>query len=342
MEKNTQRLANLANKRFSEILSEGFRLFFQNYGTIIIPLAFFQLILIILDTFLLTDLKVFIDSIGINIADLMARIVEDIPLNASEWNLISLFLFLSVILLFLQNLIGAIIITIAMCSVSNYILKKYMHIETDFSKSFKSAFNKKIFIVIFIVGICLPFSAMLLYIPAILVFSMFIFLVFTYNIEEIEKPISEARAIAKGTNNKLKIIGVFIFNFCVIFIFSFMFNYLIDFFIDPNIISYNYNIWLEPSTRNYGMIILYQILLNLVNILLAPLFICILTVLFASLKAKKDFGLEYQRNYYSVREDETFFSQVEGRFYCPYCGVLINRLKRFCPRCGEDLSPLNK
>jgi hypothetical protein len=171
---------------------------------------------------------------------------------------------------------------------------------------------------------------------------MFIFLVFTYNIEEIEKPISEARAIAKGTNNKLKIIGVFIFNFCVIFIFSFMFNYLIDFFIDPNIISYNYNIWLEPSTRNYGMIILYQILLNLVNILLAPLFICLLTGLFASLKAKKDLGLEYQRKYHSVREYETLISQVEGSIYCPYCGVLINRLKRFCPRCGENLSPLNK
>jgi ribosomal protein S27AE len=340
MEKNSQRMVNLANKRFSEILSEGVRLFFKSYGALIIPLAFFQLVLIILDTFLLTDLKVYIDSIGINVANLMASIIEDTPITANQWNLVSLFLLLSIVLLFLQNLIGAIIITIAMCSVSNYVLKKYLHIETGFIESFKSAFNKKIFIVIFIVGICLPSSAILLYIPAIVVFSMFIFLIFTYNIEEIEKPISEARAIAKGS--KLKIIGVFIFNFCVVFIGSFILNYIIDLFLDPNIISYNYNIWLDPSTRNYGMIILYQILVNLVNILLAPLFICLLTVLFVSLKAKKDLGVKYQRSYYSVREEPTLISQNEGRFYCPYCGVLIHSLKKFCPRCGENLSPLNK
>jgi len=340
MEKNSQRMVNLANKRFSEILSEGVRLFFKSYGALIIPLAFFQIVLIILDTFLLTDLKVYIDSIGINVANLMASIIEDTPITASDWNLVSLFLLLSIVLLFLQNLIGAIIITIAMCSVSNYVLKKYLHIETGFIESFKSAFNKKIFIVIFIVGICLPSSAILLYIPAIVVFSMFIFLIFTYNMEEIEKPISEARAISKGS--KLKIIGVFIFNFCVVFIGSFILNYIIDLFLDPNIISYNYNIWLDPSTRNYGMIILYQILLNLVNILLAPLFICLLTVIFVSLKAKKDLGIKYQRSYYSVREEPTLISQNEGRFYCPYCGVLIHSSKKFCPRCGENLSPLNK
>ena len=340
MEKNSQRMVNLANKRFSEILSEGVRLFFKSYGALIIPLAFFQIVLIILDTFLLTDLKVYIDLIGINVAKLMASIIEDTPITASDWNLVSLFLLLSIVLLFLQNLIGAIIITIAMCSVSNYVLKKYLHIETGFIESFKSAFNRKIFIVIFIVGICLPSSAILLYIPAIVVFSMFIFLIFTYNIEEIEKPISEARAIAKGS--KLKIIGVFIFSFCIVFIGSFILNYIIDLFLDPNIISYNYNIWLDPSTRNYGMIILYQILLNLVNILLAPLFICLLTVLFVSLKAKKDLGVKYQRSYYSVREEPTLISQNEGRFYCPYCGVLIHSLKKFCPRCGENLSPLNK
>jgi len=90
------------------------------------------------------------------------------------------------------------------------------------------------------------------------------------------------------------------------------------------------------------MIILYQILLNLANILLAPLFICLLTVIFASLKAKKDLGVKYQRSYYSVREEPTLISQNEGRFYCPYCGVLIHSLKKFCPRCGENLSPLNK
>ncbi len=342
MEKNSQRLANFANKGFSEILSEGFRLFFQNYGTLILPLALFQIILIISDTLLLTDLKVYIDTIGINIADLMTRILEDIPLTAQEWDLVSLFLLMSILLLFLQNLIGAIIITIAMCSVSNYLLQKLLGMNTNFYNSFKLAFNKKMFIVIFIVGFCVPLSAILLYIPAIFVFSMFILLVFTYNIEEINNPITEARAIAKGVNNKLKIIGVFVINFCIIFILSLIFNTIIDFFLNPNILTYNYNLWLAPSSRNYGMIILYQVLINLVNILLAPLFINLMTVLFASLKAKKDAGLQYKRILYSVNEESTVLSQNAGRFYCPYCGVLINNMKRFCPRCGENLSSLNK
>ncbi|MHA2181980.1 MAG: hypothetical protein ACXAAH_11200, partial [Promethearchaeota archaeon] len=292
MEKNSQRLTNFANKRFSEILSEGFRLFLKNYRTLILPLAFFQVFLIVLDTLLLTDLKVYIDSLGVYVVDLMTQILEDTPLTASQWNLMSLFLLLSIILLFLQNLIGAIVITIAMCSVSNYILKKFMGKDTNFYDSFKSAFTKKMFIVILIVGICVPISAILLYIPAILIFSMFVFLVFTYNIEEIDKPISEARAISRGLNNKLKIIGVFIFNFCVIFIFNFLFNSVLDFFLDPTIVTNNYNSWLAPSTRNYAFIILFQILLNFMNILFAPLFICLLTVLFASLNAKK--GLVFQ------------------------------------------------
>jgi len=342
MEKISQGLADLANKRFSELLSEGFRLFFKNYRTLILPLAFFQIIIIILDTLFLTDLKVYVNSLGINLVDLMASMVEDIPITASEMNLLSLYFILTFVLLFLQNLIGAMIITIAMCSVSDYLLKKHQGVETNFYASFKSAFNKKMFIVIFIVGICLPVSAILLYIPAIAVFSIFIFLVFTYNIEEIDKPISEARAITKGLNNKFKIIGVFIFNFIVIFIFSFLFNSVIDLFLDPDILAYNYNLWLAPGTRNYGLIILYQILLSIVNILLTPLFICLLTVFFASLKAKKDLSFQYQRNYYTVKEEQTIISQNKSRVYCPYCGILINNVKRYCPSCGENLSQLNK
>ncbi|MFX1454448.1 MAG: zinc ribbon domain-containing protein [Promethearchaeota archaeon] len=340
MEKSSQGLVNFANRSFSDILSEGFRLFINNYKTLILPLAFFQVILIVLDTLLLTDLKVYIDSIGINVVSLMENLLQDVALTPSEWNLISLFLLLSLVLLFLQNLIGAIVITVAMCSVSNYVFRKLMHENPSFSSSFRSAFNKKILIVIFIIGICLPFSSLLLYIPAIFVFTMFIFLIFTYNMEEIDKPISEARRIAKGASNKLKILGVFVFNFVIIFIFSFILNSIIDLLLNPSIVAFNYDIWL--TTRNYGSLILYQILINLANILLAPLFICLITALFASLKAKRELGFHYPRKAYPVKEENALTLGIEGRFYCPYCGILIDRLERFCPRCGEDLSVLIK
>ena len=49
MENNSQRLVHLANKRFGDVLKDGFKLFSQNYKTLILPLAFFQVILIILN-----------------------------------------------------------------------------------------------------------------------------------------------------------------------------------------------------------------------------------------------------------------------------------------------------
>ena len=361
MEKS-QRLVDHANKRFSDIILDGFKLFFQNYGTLILPLACFQVLLVILDIFILTDLKLYIDSVGLNISDILEKFTEGSTPTKSEWNIVTSFLFLNIGLLFLENLIGAIIITVAMCSVSNYILKRQLHIETHFIQSLKSAFNKKIFLVILIIGICIPLGSLLLFFPAIIIFGFYIFLVFTYNMEDIENPISEARRVAKG--NFWKILGIFIFNFIFIFIFSFIFNSIIDVFLGSDTFSYNYNLWLAPSTRNYGMIILYQLLVNLVDILLAPLFICLLTSLFTSLKAKKDLGFSYQKQYLPAREkyekaysqplgltqrtDESIEEvsttklQLEGEFYCPFCGYKINVPKKFCPNCGENFSFIDK
>lgn len=358
----SERSVDLANKRFSDIIVDGFKLFFQNYGSLIIPLACFQVLMIILDIFILTDLKWYINSMELNLEDIIDKFAENADLTESEWNLLTSFLFLNIALLFLDNLIGAIVVTIAMCSVSNYLLKKQLYKETHFIQSFKSAFNKKIFLVILIIGICIPLGSVLLFIPAIIIFGFYIFLVFTYNMEDIENPISEARRVSKG--NFWKILSIFAFNFIFIFIFSFIYTSIIDLFFSSEVFSTNYNSWLDPSTRNYGMIILYQLLVNLVEILLAPLFICFLTSLFISLKAKKDLGFTIQKQYLPVRERyEGVFSQpsgltqrvddsieessttkvkFEGEFYCPFCGYRINIPKKFCPNCGESFSFIDK
>jgi len=344
MEKNSQRLLNLANKRFSEVIRDGFQLFARNYGTLILPLAVFQIIIYILNSFLLTDLNLYVSSIEINIMDLMEQAV----ITPSDLNSIAQFLFFSIALLFVQNLIGALVITIAMCSVSNYIYNRYIYTETTFYPSFKSAFNTKIFLVILILGILLPLSSILL-IPSIFIFAFFIFLVFTYNIKGIKKPAHEARRVAKGAF--WKIICVFIINVMIISTIRIFYTSFISIFFSPN------PNWFNPATRNYGMIILYDILINLVDILLAPLFICLLTALFASQKSRKDLGSSYQQRAYYVREEEyeppsylvkekmetsekDYIQeiQIEGKFYCPYCGVLVDRPKKFCPRCGESLS----
>jgi len=357
MDIHSQRLLNIANKRFSEVLTDGFKLFTQTYGTLILSLASFQILLIILDIFLLTDFRVYMNTLGTTYTTIMQKFIEGSTLTGSEWNFLAYVLLMDWFLLFLQNLIGAIVITIAMCTVSNYVYRRYMKEDINFLDSFKSAFNKKMLLVILIIGICLPISSLLLFIPAIFVFGFFIFLIFTYNMEVRKNPISEARAIAKGAF--WKIIGVFVINVILISIISFLFTLSVNIILntDSQIFSANVNSWYNPTTRNYGMIILYEILMSFVDIIFAPMFICLITALFSSLKAKRDFSYLYQQGAFQIREtyEETYIQQekpseddethdltpkvqIEGRFYCPFCGHFISTPKKFCPKCGEGLS----
>ncbi|MFX0022303.1 MAG: zinc ribbon domain-containing protein [Candidatus Hermodarchaeota archaeon] len=361
MEINTLRLANLANKRFKDIVNDGFKLFIKIYGKIILPLAIFQIILIILDVFLLTDFRYYISTLETNYSSIMDKLYDGLTLTASEWNFLGFFLILSYILIFLQNLIGAIIISIAMCSVSTYVYRKFIKDEISFMEALKSSLNKKLFLVILILGICLPISSLLLFIPAIIIFVFFIFLVFTFNMELKKNPILEARAISKG--GFWKIIGVFVINVLLISFISYIFNLIFGMILTIESASFTiaYYSWYEPLTRNYGMIILYEILVNFADIIFAPLFICLLTSVFSSFKAKRDLIDLHQQGYYTTREPyresfplrkelydeaETEYSIpptiIKEKYYCPFCGHFISQPEKFCPKCGENLSFINK
>ncbi|MFX1391235.1 MAG: zinc ribbon domain-containing protein [Promethearchaeota archaeon] len=353
MEIETEQLLNLANKRYSEIFKDGFKLFRQTYGTLILPLALFQLVLIIINILLLTDFLVFINSLAPTYDSIMNKYLGGFTLTEAEWSFLSTFLLLDWIYLFLQNLIGAIIITIAMSSVSSYVYKKYLREDVNFIESFKSSFNKKMFLAVLIIGFCLPVGSLLLFVPAIFIFGFFIFIVFTFNMESNNNPISEARAVSKG--NFWKILGVFVLNFIIISfigsVFEMLFNTLLN--TSSPIFIANFNSWYDPASRNYGMIILYQILMSFVEILFAPLFICLLTVLFSSLKAKRDLTqgdyfirksyeqiptqkLDKMENYEPLSK-----TQLKDKFYCPFCGHFVSTPKKFCPKCGESLDFLS-
>jgi len=356
MKDNSQKLIIFANKSFGDVLRDGFKLFSQTYKTLILPLALFQILLIILNVLLLTDLNLYIDSLGITTEGIMDRFIETTTLDPEEIRTLMIFFGLSIVSIFLQNVIGAIIIAIAMCSVSSYVYKTYLNEDVSFLESFKSAFNKKIFLVILILGICLPIS-FLVYIPALFIFAFFIFSVFTFNMEQDKKPLSEARAIAKG--NFWKIIGVFIINVIIISIISSTFNFIVDFFLINESTIPIINSWYDPTTRNFGMLILYNILYSVIDIIFAPLFICLLTALFSSLKAKKELKYQYPPESYPTRDmyQESYrilrqepYREIETErlpaipemrgetgLYCPFCGTLIQTPKRFCPKCGENL-----
>jgi hypothetical protein len=357
MEVNTLRLANIANRRFKDILNDGFKLFIQTYGTLILPLAFFQIILILLDIFCLTDFRYYLSTLETNYTIIMNKLYDGLTLTANEWNFLGSYFFLSYISIFLQNLIGAIIISIAMCSVSTYVFRKFMKDEISFIDAFKSSFNKKMLLVVLILGICLPLSSLLLFIPAIFVFVFFIFLVFTFNMESKRNPILEARKFSKG--GFWKISGIFAINVILISIISYFYNWIFNIILNTNSASFiaNYNSWHDPITRDYGKIIYYQILVNFPNIICSPLFICLLTSLFSSFKARKDLIYLNQQGIYPTRgiykesytlrqelhevdetEKTTLSTHLKEKYYCPFCGHFISTPENFCPKCGENLS----
>jgi hypothetical protein len=130
-----------------------------------------------------------------------------------------------------------------------------------------------------------------------------------------------------------------------------------------NVNATTYLTWLNPNSRNFFLIFLYRLSYDIVGILLAPLFICILTTLFATLKARYDLG--YQKSYRSQRmgsreeeeytpyssyprssetyskpndaETATNVSEIKEGMYCPFCGVHIKTPRKFCMKCGEKL-----
>ncbi|MFX1315162.1 MAG: zinc ribbon domain-containing protein [Promethearchaeota archaeon] len=368
MEVDQQRLTILANKRFSEVLSEGFKLFINNYGYIILPFLIFSIISILLQVFLLTDLEWHLNSLDVSVRELMDNLGDSDGLTDEEYNLLIRYLVLTIVFYLLQNLIagvgvGGIIPTIAMCTVSMFLYKKYVIGETDFKSSLKSSFNKKIIIVILIIGILMPIGTILFLIPAVIIYSFYIFSLYTYQMKDNDKSISKARNIARGAFWKL--IGVFIVNFLIITMVDLIYSSIIDFILELNIdgatISEQRNSWLDPATRNYGMLILYEILYRVAVILFAPLFICLLTSLFATIKAQKDLGytytreaypvsMEYQEPYtqFKVRSAETYEEPpsygipLKEGFYCPFCGHFLKIVKKFCPKCGEDISFINE
>ena len=90
------------------------------------------------------------------------------------------------------------------------------------------------------------------------------------------------------------------------------------------------------------MLFLNELLNNLVSIILGPLFICLLTTLFTSLKVRFDLG--YRRGYFQVPTELYRTEQVqvqperaESGLYCPVCGHHMEFKFKFCPNCGESL-----
>ncbi len=335
MEDNPEKLSNFANKRFIVIIKDGFKLYIENFGYLILPFGILGIFSIFLKVVFLTEFENFVMQFG---SDILNRISsnQDISTLQSEFSDIRTFFLLGVILVFLNGLISGrvsgIITVISMCLVSTFLYKKYFDGEANFFSSVKSSINKRMLTVILLIGVGISSGLFLLFIPSIIIYSFCIFLVFTYNINNIEKPISEARLIAKGAFWSL--IGILIIEFLFIFFIDLIYRMIFNVAL------------LFPYPRSYLTSFLFQILNGLFDIIFSPLILCFLTTLYTKLKAQKELNQKFAAKYYPTSEPsrETArggISIMDTPLYCPFCGELIKTPQKFCPNCGKSLINLN-
>ena len=265
------KLQSLANKSFVNVLLDGFKLFEKCYLKLILPFLLFQIISIVVQVGLLTDLLL---------------------LSYKQTNDITL-IFLFYLTLSLQFLIRMVFSILVMCLVSKFVYKTYIGVETRLFEECKKAFNSKLILVILILGVCmgLGFSPSVLFIPGIIIFGFYIFLIFTYNSENTKKNfVSETKSISKGSFwNTIFIATIFIITlFFIDLVYrTYLFNIL---FLE----AFNNQIYFRwLINRNYLMLIIYEIITNLPSMFLAPLFICLLTPLFSRCKARYELGSKY-------------------------------------------------
>jgi len=327
------RRKSVSNTRFKDVISEGFYLFRKSYKTLIIPLSLIFIVSVIIKNLLITDLNWQLNLITPAIEVIIQK--DPTALTNTDFNVMFEYFALILGAEFLNNLMLSVFNVFAMCLVSNYLFNKFSGSPSNFSTELKSAFNGRLLLVILLLGVGIPLGSFLIFIPSIIIYGYYIFYIFTYHSEEGTEQIKEAREIARGAF--WKIIGIFIFSNLIVFLCDFIFMMFINLFLAQ---IYDAS-WLNPSTRNYGSIILYDLLYNLPQLLLAPLFICLLTSLYGSLKNNKEQQTQYlSPTYQSTQSFEAapteVFKNLNSGMYCPFCGKHTPALE-FCAHCGEKI-----
>ena len=250
MSRESQELTRIAKKSYGESISDGFRLFGKNWTKIIVPLTLFYVIYLLLKIFLLADMNWQVSVIGENIASTMDPNLSN--LTESDIAQLLSFLLFGLSVIFIDSIIYYLFTALAMSSVSIYLYKKYLNLDADLVQDIKKSFNSKLFVVLAILGLVYPLGIWFLLIPGITIFGLYICSVFTYQFENIEKPLKQARIITKGAF--WKIIGVFVISSLIIRVISVIFGFFLNLIwhVDaPTLAS-----WYNPANRRYDMIFL--------------------------------------------------------------------------------------
>jgi hypothetical protein len=332
MSEDPEELTRIANKGFSELLKAGFKLFGRNWLKIIIPISFFYVISLLIRTVLLTDANWDLILMEATVTPLVNA--DPTTLTPSQLNAMLTFVFTTWGIDTLNYIISALFTTLGLCSVAMYLYKNYFGEKISLTGSMKGAFNRKMIIVLIILGVFIPLGNLMLVIPAIVIFGFYIFSIYTYQLDNTERSIKEAKSLSKGAF--WKIVGTFIVSYLIIFTINIFYQLIIEIAFP---VSYSTLVsWYYPLSRRFDLIFIYNLMNDVVLILLEPLFVCLLTPLFIQMKSRKRLGYaQIADNYQKVYIPPTQPEYVENGIYCPFCGQHMDFKLKYCPSCGESI-----
>lgn len=337
MSEDSLELTKIANKRYGELLTDGFRLFGRNWIKIIAPICIFYIISILIRTILLANANWDLILLGEIVAPLAN--LDPSTLTESQLNSMLSYIYGSWGIDTVNFIIGNLFTTLGLCSVAKYLYKDYLGEKISVTQSMKGAINRKLIIVLLILALAIPLGNFLLVIPAIILFGFYIFLIYTYQLENNDNSIKEAKALSKGAFGK--IIGSFIISTLIILIITSFYQILIEILFP---VSYSTLVsWYNPAHQALHLIFFYNLINSLIPILLEPLFICLLTPLFIQMKARRNLGYgQREMSYQKVYKPPTQPEYIENGIFCPFCGQHMDFKLKYCPSCGESIEFLTK
>ncbi len=235
---------------FKKIILDGLKLFKKTYFKIIPIFVLFSVVSIIFKVISLTEINY-----------KLAILKKSSSTNTPEFFL----LYIGAIII--EFIIVNFFLILALSILSLYLLKCYRKEETDLITNVKKTFNKKLVLILLLLGLFLPITFLLI-IPGLLIYKYYIFSIFTVNIPNVKRPFTQAKDISSG--NFLRILIIFLINVIIIFSGNLVSNLFFYDLYESLIIS-----------RNNGLLLIYFFVCNLLGILLSPLIVCLLTSLFS-------------------------------------------------------------
>ncbi|MBD3198218.1 MAG: hypothetical protein GF317_24425 [Candidatus Lokiarchaeota archaeon] len=325
---------DVRSKSFFELFSDGIRLFLSNYLKLIVPLFVLSFIPILLNVFLVTDLLYQSNIIAPQYEFIADKMLEEnyLPTD-SEMELIFRYFILTFGALIIEFLINNFFTILGISLVGFYLVKIYTNHQADLKEEITKGFNNKLVFILLVLGFGLPLGLSFLLIPGIIIFIFYIFTIFTYNEPAFENSFKSAKIIAKGSY--WRIIGMAFTSLLVTAIVNLPYQSIIDYI--WRIDSGTYMAWLNPATRNFGMLILYQVIYGLISMLLSPLLVCLLTPLYVQSRIKKEALLQTSWKPYTTQSEKSEGFKVKKGIYCPFCGFFISEISDACPNCGRSL-----